>query len=138
MGAKLFQNSLLEQSGKLEIWSMCHGPLQLIMVEAINTDFVQNLKIWLKNVSRKCRSNLWACKVLFGEMELKYFLKVLMFQRELYLLDQLGLWILFQEMIQVALERVFLQGKQILFSYSKNLTLIEPDHLLFYQSININ
>ena len=138
MVAKHFQYSLLEQSGKLEIWSMYHGQLQLIMVEVINIDFVQNLKIWRKNVSRKCRSSLWVCKVLFGEMELKYFLKVLMFQRELYLLDQLGLWILFQEMIQVALERVFLQGKQILFSYSKNLTLIEPDHLLFYQSININ
>ena len=120
MVAKHFQNSLLEQSGKLEIWPMYHGQLQLIMVEVINIDFVQNLKIWRKNVSRKCRSSLWVCKVLFGEMELKYFLKELMFQRELFPLDQPGPWILFREMIQVGLEKVFLPGKCFLFSYSKN------------------
>ena len=45
MVAKHFQNTLLEQSGKLEIWSMYHGQLQQIMVEVINTDFVRNLKI---------------------------------------------------------------------------------------------
>ena len=44
MVAKHFQNSLLEQSGRLEIWSMYHGQLQLTMVEVTNIDFVQNLK----------------------------------------------------------------------------------------------